>query len=74
MTYTLDSKIDDANKINRYLSKHSYLLNFNKSDYCLIVSDTHFIYKYQTDNNVWYVHHDPKTNLVFRVCVYSFKE
>ena len=71
LTFNLKSKIDDKKEINKYLSKHSYLLEFDKADYCLIINQTHYIYKYQTESNVWYVHHDPTVNVVFRVCVYK---
>lgn len=72
-TYQLKSKEDDRKEIKKYLSKHPQLVEFEKADYCLKVNQTHYIYKYQTETNVWYIHHDPTANAIFRVCVYESK-
>lgn len=70
-TFNLKHKLDDSREIQEYIRRHPELLRFGESDYCLIVNPTHFIYKYETDSRVYYVHKDPTTETVFRVCIYK---
>ena len=60
--------ITDPCLIERYLSENINLKNKDLADYVLVASNTHLLYKYETDENVWYVHYGPYN--VFKICVY----
>jgi len=65
----LSDCITDPILIEKYLSSHPELKDKTKADYVLLASNTHLLYKYETETGVWYVHYGPNT--VFKVCVYK---
>lgn len=60
--------ITDPYLIEKYLTENHYLAKKELADYVLIASDTHLLYKYETEENVWYIHYGPYQ--VFKICVY----
>lgn len=71
-TFLLKDCITDPDLIEKYLDSNPKLKDKSLSDYVLVASETHLLYKYETDKNVWYIHYSPYK--VFKICVYGIEK
>lgn len=76
MTYKIDltKKLPRArtNSLEHFCRKYKFKIG--KPDYLLKVSENHYIWKYQNDQEIIYAHGDYENGYLFKLCIYESEQ